>query len=77
MKAKLKELKEELAKAKTERDNAISKLANMKFANELALDKARLEKEIEMRKLIDDAYDKGYNRCKENLKDARSLMSSI
>lgn len=59
---------------RAERDEMKAKLLNAQASNELALDKARLEKEIEMRKLIDAAYDKGYDRCKANLQDARQMM---
>ena len=76
-KAVVKELKEEVAKLKRERDAAQVALAQMKVSTQLELDKARLEKEIEMRVLIDAAYDKGYSRCTENLKDARALMTTM
>jgi hypothetical protein len=67
-KAVVKELKEEVAKLKRERDAAQVALAQMKVSTQLELDnKARLEKEIEMRVLIDAAYDKGYSRCTENV----------
>ena len=76
-KPKVKELKDEIYKLKLERDAAQAALAQMKASNLLELEKAKLEKEIEMRKLIDDSYDKGYERCKQNLKDARALMSTV
>lgn len=83
--------KEKMEKAETdlkearfklrEQDSLIARLradlASLESKSELLVEKKALEIELKMRKLVEEAYDKGFASCKSQFLALKELQSSL
>lgn len=74
------DLKEAKFKIK-EQDAVIARLradlASLESKSELLIEKKALEVELRMRKLVEEAYDKGFASCKSQFLALKELQSSL
>ena len=68
LRLRAKELEKELARMTVQ-------LASAEKERELAVQNAELRIRVELQKKVEEAFDKGYNRCREGLKLLKSLST--
>ena len=73
-KDKLKNLKAKCKELEHTVSRLTEQLAMNDAAKKLELSNMELQTKLDSQKLIDAAYEKGFTRCKENMKELKSLQ---
>lgn len=74
---KVKELKTRIAELEAKLAAAEAKMAGQIDIQEYAVQAARYEKQIEMQKTVEDAYEKGYARCKHSVEASMAMLQTM
>ena len=75
---KVKELKTRIAELEAKLAAAeAKKMAGQIDIQNYAVQAARYEKQIEMQKTIEDAYEKGYARCKHSVEVSMAMLQTM
>lgn len=75
--ALVKDLKLQITSLQADVARLTVELATMRNTNHLEIEKKELQVMLDMKVKIDEAYDKGFNRCKEQLKELQELQNSM
>lgn len=73
----MKELKNKIKEQEILLARLRADVASMECKTDLLVQNKKYEVELEMRKLIEEAYDKGFNACQRQFKVLKELQSSL